>query len=60
MTIDEAIKELDKLGWTTEFALNPAQAAAVQLGIEALKHIRLGRESVGLKFAHRLPGETEE
>ena len=60
MTIDEAIKEMSKLGWSTAFSLEPAQAQAVRLGIEALKRVRGARDTpAGLSFS-LLPGEIAE
>lgn len=60
MTIDEAIKIIQQLGWNTSFNLTPHQSSAVQLGIEALKRVSAFRQYPPREFGELLPGETSK
>jgi hypothetical protein len=58
MTLDEAIKELEA-DFTNQHPYTPARVSkAKQLGIEALKRIRLTRDEGHCPFMLELPGET--
>jgi len=60
MTIDEAIKKLERR-YILHFDIPLAeQIKASLLGIEALKRIRHDREAMQVEHVLLLPGETEE
>jgi sRNA-binding carbon storage regulator CsrA len=60
MTIDEAIKLLTAYSENMETDLIDTEYAAIRLGIEALKRIKVEREIVHLPFVNLLRGETLE
>jgi len=60
MTIDEAIDYIRLEAAISARDGKPNARAALQLGIEALKHMKIGREKGYEYFEVTLPGETEE
>lgn len=60
MTIDEAIKELSGIPEHRMTGLDADRADAIQLGIEALKHIKDFRLTYNGEPIYRLLGETPE
>lgn len=60
MTLDKATEHLNAIKESGEYLGEPDDSRAVQLGIEAIKRIELGR-GIGLsRFDALLPGETKE
>ncbi len=60
ITIDEAIKVLDRTHPKVGSFANPVINEAVQLGVEALKLIKKERKNPHVWFNSLLPGETEK
>jgi len=60
MTIDEAIKELKDEALSPRYTYATKRSDAFQLGIEALKRVKLLRTSAFYPHNKLLYGETEE
>lgn len=60
MTIDKAIKELDKELSIWSPIIHPNLRDSVKLGIEALKRLEVIRKSWPCYTSELLPGETED
>ena len=60
MSIDEAIKELNFLYECLKKDTDPRLLKAIQLGIEALKRIKMWRTGQVLDPYFLLPGETKK
>ncbi len=60
ISFDEAISRLHTVKTLCEYGINPGDASAVQLGIEALNAIKQYRLVPAYRTLRTLPGETEE
>ncbi len=59
MTIDKAIEILAKRSESPFVKANQDTLHAMKLGIEALRRVKLVRDSPSGYYEYRLPGETE-
>ena len=59
LTLEEAIRLLRDYKMQSNFAATPYFEAALQLGIEALKHYQGDKEIGCIRSDYFLPGETE-
>lgn len=60
MTLDEAIKWIDRIAAQDEESGRPECVKAEKLGIEALKQMKAERTIYGFKRHVKMSGETEE
>ncbi len=60
MKIEKATDELEYPDWLITTNHTPEYDEAVQLGIEALKRIGVGRRTGRFSWEDKLPGETEK
>lgn len=60
MTIDEAIKHLERKVKQKVFQVDPEAFTALKLGNEALKYLKVIRSTGVMSLDYILPGETKE
>lgn len=60
MTLEEAIKHITELMQDFKYKVSAAEYKALQLGIEALKRVKLEEPFASFYIGDPLPGETED